>query len=73
MRALEIALRVSGGVAHAMAVRVGVGADGRAVLSTNAASCAPDLVLDRGLFRPDDLVPFVREILVTKSHSFSTR
>ena len=68
-----MAPRVSGGVAHAMAVSVGVGAADRAALSTKAVNCAADLVLNRGHFVPDDLVPFVREILVTKSHSFSAR
>ena len=50
MRALEMAPRVSGGVAHAMAVSVGVGADDRAALSTKAVNCAADLVLNRGHF-----------------------
>lgn len=50
MRAREMAPRVSGGVAHAMAVSVGVGADDRAALSTKAANCAADLVLNRGHF-----------------------
>jgi hypothetical protein len=70
VRALEMAPRLSGGVAHAMAVSVGVGADDRAALSTKAVNCAADLGAQSGPLRPDDLVPFVREILVTKSHSF---
>src|SRR5215218_9811781 len=45
-----MAPRVSGGVAHAMAVSVGVGADDRAALSTKAVNCAADLVLNRGHF-----------------------
>ena len=45
-----MAPRVSGGVAHAMAVSVGVGADDRAALSTKAVNCAADLGLNRGHF-----------------------
>src|SRR5438093_12426204 len=45
-----MAPRVSGGVAHAMADSVGVGADDRAALSTKAVNCAANLVLNRGHF-----------------------
>ena len=45
-----MAPRVSGGVAHAMTVSVGIGADDRAALSTKAVNCAADLGLNRGHF-----------------------
>jgi hypothetical protein len=47
---MEMALRVSGGVAHAMAVSVGVSAEDRAALSIKVVNCAADLVLNRGHF-----------------------
>ena len=50
MRAMEMAPRVSEGVAHAMAVSVGLGADDRAALSIKAVNCAADLVLKWGHF-----------------------
>lgn len=70
MRALEMALRVSGGVAHAMAVgalcrsseRLWLVPESLRIRSTYARGTDADL--------PDDLVPFVRENLVTKSRSF---
>lgn len=70
MRALEMALRVSGGVAHAMTVGVLCRSSERLwsvpeslrIRSTCARGTDADL--------PDDLVPFVRENLVTKSCSF---
>ena len=55
-----------------MAVSAGVSADDRAARIDKVVPCAADL-LKSGHFRPDDLVPFVREILVAKSHSFRTR
>ena len=74
MRALEMAPRVSGGVAHAMAVSVGVGRlSDRAAGPRSAANCAAHVRAQSEPVRPDDLVPFVREILVTKSHSFRAR
>jgi len=40
---------------------------------TKAVTCAADVVLKSGPLRPDDLVLFVREILITNTHSFRAR
>ncbi len=47
MRAAEMAPRLSGGVAHAMAVMSVSALNDRAALSTKAVNCAADLVLKR--------------------------
>ena len=73
MRALEMAPRVSGGVAHAMAACVGVRELSAPSAPKSAVTCAADVALDPGPLCPDDLVLFVREILATKLHSFRAR
>ncbi len=73
MRALEMVPRVSGGVAHAMVVSVGVSADDGAARSDNAASCARRSGPQSGPLRPDNLVLLVREIGVAKSPPFRAR
>ncbi|MPZ21060.1 MAG: hypothetical protein GEV06_24645 [Luteitalea sp.] len=73
MRALEMAPRVSGGVATPWP-SVSVSVLGIAPpLSTREVACAADVVLKSGPLRPEDLVLFVREILITNTHSFRAR
>ena len=57
-----MALRLSGGVAHAMAVSVGVIADERAARLDNVDDLCRRSGAQIGPIRPDDLVLFVREI-----------
>jgi hypothetical protein len=63
-----MAPRVSGGVAHAMAVGVSVAVDAGTVWSQSRANLREECVADRDALRPDNLVPFVREILVSELH-----
>jgi hypothetical protein len=68
VRALEMAPRMSGGVAHAwLSVSVS-GVDAGTVWSQYRAHLREECVSDRDALRPDNLVPFVREILVSELH-----
>jgi hypothetical protein len=68
-----MAPRVSGGVAHAIAVGVVVAVDeGRVRIQLHShlrEKCGPD----RAPLRPDNLVSFLREIRIPEGHSFRAR
>ena len=51
-----------------MAVGVGVAVDAGTVWSQSRANLREECVADRDALRPDNLVPFVREILVSELH-----
>ena len=65
-----MAPRVSGGVAHAMAVSVCVGRLSVCALSRNRRDSGAYSRAERSADFPDNPVLLVREILVTKPHSF---
>ena len=68
-----MAPRVSGGVAHAMAVGVLRRASERLGRSPNRSESGPHVGAERNADLPDNPVPLLREILVPDLHSFRTR
>ena len=73
VRALQMAPRLSGGVAHAMAVSVSVGRLKRLYWTRNRRESGTCSRTERSADLPDNPVPLLREILVTKSRRFRAR
>ena len=73
MRALEMPPRVSGGSLTPWLSVSCLGRMGVCRLSRNRRESGPHVGTEWNADLPDNLVPFVREILVPELHSFRTR